>query len=75
MQIANDESFRDPSNLQSKIQKHSTFEAELQANQGRVEAVVSEGQDLISQEHFAAVEIKEQVTIFYTRYIYFDRWF
>ena len=39
MQVACDESYRDPSNLQSKIQKHQAFEAELQANAGRVLAV------------------------------------
>ena len=39
MQVACDESYADPSNMQSKIQKHQAFEAELQANAGRVLAV------------------------------------
>lgn len=39
MQIASDESYRDPTNLQGKIQKHQAFEAELTANRKRVDAV------------------------------------
>lgn len=42
-QIANDENYRDPTNLQSKIQKHVAFESEVVANKGRVSAVVNEG--------------------------------
>ena len=39
MQVAQDESYRDPVNLQGKIQKHQAFEAELLANRKRVDAV------------------------------------
>lgn len=61
LQIANDESYRDPSNLQSKIQKHAAFEAEMQANQNRVGGVISEGNQLIKEEHFASEDIEAQV--------------
>ena len=37
--VATDESYRDPTNLQSKLQKHQAFEAELSANKGRVDSV------------------------------------
>ena len=37
--MATDESYRDPTNLQSKLQKHGAFEAELSANKGRVDSV------------------------------------
>ena len=37
--VATDESYRDPTNLQSKLQKHGAFEAELSANKGRVDSV------------------------------------
>ena len=37
--MATDESYRDPTNLQSKLQKHQAFEAELTANKGRVDSV------------------------------------
>ena len=39
MTVASDESYRDPTNLQGKLQKHQAFEAELTANSGRVNAV------------------------------------
>ena len=32
--VASDESYHDPTNLQSKLQKHQAFEAELSANKG-----------------------------------------
>ena len=37
--VASDESYRDPTNLQSKLQKHQAFEAELSANKGRVDTI------------------------------------
>ena len=39
MQIAVDESYRDPTNLQGKIQKHQAYEAELTANRKRIDVV------------------------------------
>lgn len=42
-QVASDESYRDSTNLQSKIQKHAAFESELAANEGRVTCVATEG--------------------------------
>ena len=44
LQTASDESYRDPTNLQSKLQKHQAFEAELSANKGRVDSVEQVGQ-------------------------------
>jgi len=40
LQVALDESYRDPTNLQAKLQKHQAFEAEVTANRNRVDAVV-----------------------------------
>ncbi|XP_044756004.1 spectrin alpha chain isoform X2 [Coccinella septempunctata] len=57
LQIAADESYREPHNLQSKIQKHSTFEAEVMASDERVQSVIDEGQELIHAEHYAKEEI------------------
>lgn len=37
--MATDESYRDPTNLQSKLQKHQAFEAELSSNKDRVDSV------------------------------------
>ncbi|CAG9768666.1 unnamed protein product [Ceutorhynchus assimilis] len=55
--VAGDESYRDPSNLQNKIQKHATFEAEVMASGERIQIVVEEGKELITSNHYAATEI------------------
>lgn len=39
LQIANDESFKDPTNLEDKCQKHHEFEAEINANEQRIQAI------------------------------------
>ncbi|CAG9824099.1 unnamed protein product [Phaedon cochleariae] len=57
LQIAADESYREPSNLQNKIQKHATFEAEVIASGERIQNVVEEGKELMAAEHYAATEI------------------
>ncbi|XP_073969406.1 spectrin beta chain, non-erythrocytic 5 kst isoform X2 [Rhodnius prolixus] len=60
-QVASDENYRDSSNLQSKIQKHIAFEAELVANKGRIGGVSNEGESLIREGHFASVEIQSKI--------------
>lgn len=57
LQIAADENYREPHNLQSKMQKHSTFEAEVMASDERVQSVIYEGQELIHANHYAKDEI------------------
>lgn len=61
LQIALDENYREPSNLQSKIQKHAVFDSELNANTSRVESVIAEGVNLIDAKHFASKEIISQL--------------
>ncbi|XP_076359799.1 spectrin beta chain, non-erythrocytic 5 kst [Tachypleus tridentatus] len=61
IQLATDESYRDTTNLLSKIQKHAAFEAELTANKGRVDSVTQEGEHLIGAGHFASMEIQTQL--------------
>ncbi|XP_062560998.1 spectrin beta chain, non-erythrocytic 5 isoform X2 [Armigeres subalbatus] len=63
MQIASDENYREPSNLQSKIQKHIAFDAELGANSNRVTAIIEEGETLINAEHYASALVQEQLDI------------
>ncbi|XP_066903176.1 spectrin beta chain, erythrocytic isoform X2 [Halyomorpha halys] len=60
-QVADDENYRDASNLQSKIQKHIAFEAELIANKSRVGGVSNEGEALIREGHFASDEIQRKL--------------
>ncbi|XP_050430131.1 spectrin beta chain, non-erythrocytic 5 isoform X2 [Adelges cooleyi] len=57
-QVAGDENYRDSTNLQRKIQKHATFDSELTANRTRVNAICTEGENLISSGHFASMEIR-----------------
>ena len=56
-----DESYRDPTNLQAKLQKHQAFEAEVMANRNRVDAVVSEGEGLMTEQHFQSEDIKKHL--------------
>jgi hypothetical protein len=42
---------------QGKVQKHQNFEAEVNANQARIDSVQKNGQDLIEADHYA----KDQV--------------
>ena len=39
MKTASDESYRDLTNLERKLQKHEAFEAELKANAERLDAI------------------------------------
>lgn len=50
-------STQDPSNLQGKVQKHQAFEAELSANQSRIDALENSGQKLIDVNHYASDEV------------------
>nr|XP_049703877.1 spectrin beta chain, non-erythrocytic 1 isoform X2 [Helicoverpa armigera] len=61
MQIANDQNYRELSNLQSKIQKHAAFESELAANKGRIDDVANHGETLIEAKHYASQEIAKHV--------------
>merc|ERR1711892_880048 len=60
-QVALDESYYDLSNLQNKIQKHASFEAEIAANKPRLLAINEEGEELCRKSHFASQEIANQL--------------
>ncbi|KAI1895008.1 hypothetical protein AGOR_G00101700 [Albula goreensis] len=55
--VAVDESWRDPTNLQAKLLKHQSFEAEILANRNRVGALTAEGEKMLSAGHFAPDKI------------------
>jgi spectrin beta len=61
MQVATDESYRDPTNLSGKLQKHQAFEAELTANKDRVEGVCMTGSKLVQDNHYKTPEVKERM--------------
>eukprot|EP00117_Sycon_ciliatum_P044800 scpid11950/ scgid32267/ Spectrin alpha chain, brain; Fodrin alpha chain; Spectrin, non-erythroid alpha chain len=60
-QIATDESYRDPTNLQSKVQKQQAFDAEILANRSQIESVSSTAHELRNAGHYAADHIAESV--------------
>lgn len=61
LQLATEESYKDPANIQSKHQKHQAFEAELAANADRIQSVLGMGQNLIDKHQCAGSEEAVQV--------------
>lgn len=58
LQTASDESYKDPTNLQAKIQKHQAFEAEVQAHANAIQELDTNGTIMIGENHFASQKIK-----------------
>lgn len=52
LKTASDQSYRDLSNLERKLQKHEAFERELRANEGQLRTVNKLGQSLIAQDSY-----------------------
>ncbi|XP_017763084.1 PREDICTED: spectrin beta chain, non-erythrocytic 5 isoform X2 [Eufriesea mexicana] len=44
-----------------KLQKHQAFQAELAANQSRIEEIKAKGETLLQQKHPASAEIRQQL--------------
>jgi spectrin alpha len=61
MQVASDESFKDPTNLQAKIQKHQAFEAEVAAHSNAIVVLDNTGMEMINQGHFNKGPIKDRL--------------
>jgi len=61
LQAASDESYKDPTNLQAKIQKHQAFEAEVAAHSNAVVVLDNTGMEMINQAHFAADIIRRRL--------------
>ncbi|XP_074765676.1 spectrin beta chain, non-erythrocytic 5 isoform X1 [Athene noctua] len=59
--IAQDDSWKDPSNLQTKLQKHQTFQAEIMANRNRLDSIKSEGEKMLHEKHYAAEAIQSRL--------------
>lgn len=57
LKTASDESYRDLSNLERKIQKHEAFERELRANEGQLRTVNKLGMALIAQDNYRKDEV------------------
>ncbi|KAM6131195.1 spectrin beta chain, non-erythrocytic 5 [Pterocles gutturalis] len=59
--IAQDDSWKDPSNLQTKLQKHQTFQAEIMANRNRLDSIKSEGEKMLHERHYAPEAIQSRL--------------
>uniref|UniRef100_A0A3Q3IUH0 Calponin-homology (CH) domain-containing protein n=1 Tax=Monopterus albus TaxID=43700 RepID=A0A3Q3IUH0_MONAL len=56
--VALDESWREPTNLQAKLLKHQSFEAEILANRYRVDTLTKEGEKLLSESGSAEAKVQ-----------------
>ncbi|EZA49654.1 hypothetical protein DMN91_005852 [Ooceraea biroi] len=61
LQAASDESYKDPTNLQAKIQKHQAFEAEVAAHSNAIVLLDNTGSEMITQHHFASDIIRKRL--------------
>lgn len=61
LQAASDESYKDPTNLQAKIQKHQAFEAEVAAHSNAIVVLDNTGSEMIKQQHFASDVIRQKL--------------
>ncbi len=61
LKVATDDSYLDPTNLNGKVQKHQSFEVELNANKKRFDDIVATGEDLIESGHVHSDRIKAKL--------------
>lgn len=61
LKTATDESYKDPTNLQTKVQKHLNFESEINANRSRLDEVKKMGSDLVDAEHSKSGDIQARI--------------
>lgn len=61
LQTACDESWKDTTNLQAKMQKHQAFEAEVSAHSNAILDLDSKGQGMINDRHFASDVIAKRL--------------
>ncbi|XP_065169865.1 spectrin alpha chain isoform X2 [Atheta coriaria] len=61
LQAASDESYKDPTNLQAKIQKHQAFEAEVSAHSNAIVVLDNTGREMINQNHFESEMIRKRL--------------
>lgn len=59
-QVAQEESYRDPTHIQQKHQKQQAFEAELAANADRIATLITAGQNLIDGSKCGGGEVNSR---------------
>ncbi|KAI4798393.1 hypothetical protein KUCAC02_022079, partial [Chaenocephalus aceratus] len=60
--VAEDESYRDPTNILRKLKRHEAAEKEMQANQVWLDTLVQLGQEMLSEEHSNSQSIGRKST-------------
>ena len=63
IKTAQDDSYRDLSNIEEKLQKHEAFEAELNASQSRVTSLIAVGQDVKNRSNVQPDKVDELITV------------
>lgn len=61
LKTATDENYKDPTNLQTKVQKHHNFESEINANRSRMDEVKKMGTDLVDVGHYKSDDINGRI--------------
>uniref|UniRef100_A0A3Q1IVH4 Calponin-homology (CH) domain-containing protein n=1 Tax=Anabas testudineus TaxID=64144 RepID=A0A3Q1IVH4_ANATE len=60
--VAEDESYRDPTNILSKLKRHEAAEREMQSNQVWLDRLVQLGQEMLAEEHYNSQSISRKST-------------
>ncbi|XP_078145742.1 spectrin beta chain, non-erythrocytic 5 [Centroberyx gerrardi] len=60
--VAEDESYRDPTNILRKLKRHEAAEREMQANQVWLDRLVQLGQDMLAEQHCSSQSISRKST-------------
>ncbi|XP_023280049.1 spectrin beta chain, non-erythrocytic 2-like [Seriola lalandi dorsalis] len=60
--VAEDESYRDPTNVLHKLKRHEAAEKEMQANQVWLDRLVQLGQEMLAEEHYNSQSISRKST-------------
>ncbi|XP_068456287.1 spectrin beta chain, non-erythrocytic 5 [Clinocottus analis] len=60
--VAEDESYRDPTNVLPKLKRHEAAEKEMQARKGWLDRLVQLGQEMLAEEHYSSQSISRKST-------------
>ncbi|CAJ1074861.1 spectrin beta chain%2C non-erythrocytic 5 [Xyrichtys novacula] len=60
--VAEDESYRDPTNILGKLKRHEAAEREMQANQVRLDRLLQLGEQMLAEEHYNSQSIRRKST-------------
>ncbi|KAF7648029.1 hypothetical protein LDENG_00163000 [Lucifuga dentata] len=58
--VAEDESYRDPTNVLRKLKRHKAAEKEMQANQVWLDGLIQLGQEMLAEEHYSSQSISRK---------------